>query len=251
MKKKNTKIDHNAKKNSSWKVFFYIKLALIVYIKGFIKKTFDKSFKNEYFLCASTFCSKKMLKKIFGSGARVKLFHQFLSNQDDEFFIRELTRILDEQINSLRRELTNLENIGMLKSSERNRRKYYRINPHFPILAELTSIIRKNNKKNDIILKKLTKISSSLDILVLSGNFIGQTEADTDIFIVGDIKKADIEKFLAENFAEKELKYTTMSREDFLYRITLKDKFVLKIFAEKKNIILKNKLKKDTAKLVS
>ena len=180
-----------------------------------------------------------MLKKIFGSGARVKLFHQFLMNQDDEFFIRELTRILDEQINSLRRELTNLENIGMLKSSERNRRKYYRINPHFPILAELTSIIRKNNKENDIILKSISKMASSVDVLILSGEFIGKSNTDTDLFIVGEIKKEDIEKFLAENFAEKKLKYTTMSREDFLYRITLKDKFVVKIFAEKDNLILK------------
>lgn len=192
-----------------------------------------------------------MLKKIFGSGARVKLFHQFLLNQDDEFFIRELTRLLDEQINSLRRELSNLEKIGMLKSSERNRRKYYRINPHFPILAELTSIIRKNNDENSAILKNLSKVASSVDILILSGDFINKENSDTDIFVVGDVKKEAIETFLAENFAKKELKYTAMSREDFLYRITLKDKFVMKIFADKENIILKNKLKKDTAKLVS
>lgn len=191
-----------------------------------------------------------MLKKIFGSGARVKLFHQFLLNPEDEFFIRELTRILDEQINSLRRELTNLEKIGMLKSSERNRRKYYRVNPHFPILSELTSIIRKNDKENDVILKELSKASSSLDILILSGDFIGKADADTDLFIVGDIEKTTIEAFLTKNFPDKELKYTSMSREDFLYRITLKDKFVIKIFAEKENLILKNKLKKDTAELV-
>ena len=192
-----------------------------------------------------------MLKKIFGSGARVKLFYQFLLNPNEEFFIRELTRILDEQINSLRRELTNLENIGMLKSSERNRRKYYKVNPHFPILAELTSIIRKNSKENDTILKALSKEANSIDILILSGEFIGKKDADTDIFIVGDISKDAVEKFVNENFAEKELKYTTMSREDFLYRITLKDKFVMNIFAEKSNLILKNKLKKDTASLVA
>ncbi len=191
-----------------------------------------------------------MLKKIFGSGARVKLFYQFLLNPNEEFFIRELTRILDEQINSLRRELSNLEAIGMLKSSERNRRKYYKVNPHFPILAELTSIIRKNSKENDAILKALSKEASSIDILILSGEFIGKKDADTDIFIVGDISKDAVEKFINENFDDKELKYTIMSREDFLYRITLKDKFVMNIFAEKANLILKNKLKKDTASLV-
>ena len=83
---------------------------------------------------------------MFGSGARVKLLQQFLLHPEEEFFIRELTRILDEQINSLRRELENLENIGMLKSREKNRKKYYRINPHFPLLHEFTSIIRKRMK---------------------------------------------------------------------------------------------------------
>jgi DNA-binding transcriptional ArsR family regulator len=196
------------------------------------------------------FVQKKCSKKIFGSGARVKLFHQFLMNQDDEFFIRELTRILDEQINSLRRELTNLEKIGMLKSSERNRRKYYKVNPHFPILAELTSIIRKNNENNDHILKTLSK-GASLDILILSGQFIDKEKSDTDMFIVGEIEKDNVKNFLAKEFPDKELKYTIMTREDFLYRVTLKDKFVSNLFAEKENLILKNKLKKDTAELVS
>ena len=188
-----------------------------------------------------------MLKKIFGSGARVKLFQQFLLNPKEEFFIRELTRILDEQINSLRRELENLERIGMLKSSERNRKKYYRLNPHCPILSELTSIIRKNEKSFAALLTRTSKIGS-IDIMMLGGQFINK-DADVDVFIVGDIKKDDLAKFLEEEFPENQYKFTVMPREDFLYRMTLKDKFVKTLFEEKENIILKNKLKKDTEPL--
>lgn len=186
---------------------------------------------------------------MFGSGARVKLFRQFLLHQDDEFFIRELTRVLDEQINSLRRELENLEKIGMLKSSERNRKKYYRINPHFPLLHELTSIIRKTQKENDDVLKKVAKLGD-LDIFILTGQFVGQN-SDIDLFLVGNIEKANLENFLEDYFPSKRFKYSLMSREDFLYRVTLNDKFVSNIFADSDNIILKNKLKKDTEKLVS
>lgn len=191
-----------------------------------------------------------MLKKIFGSGARVKLFQQFLSNPKEEFFIRELTRILDEQINSLRRELENLEKIGLLKSVDRNRKKYYRVNPHFPLLHELTSIVRKTDERNDDILKKLSKLGE-VDILILAGAFVDKDEAETDVFIVGNLKKSDLEKFLNENFEGQDLKYGLMTREDFLYRLTLKDKFVKKIFSDKENLVLKNKLKKDTEGLVS
>jgi len=189
-----------------------------------------------------------MLKKIFGSGARVKLLQQFLSNPGEEFFIRELTRILDEQINSLRRELENLEHVGLLKSSERNRKKYYRINPHFPLLHELTSIIRKTDDSNQDLLKKISKLGD-LDILILTGSFVNKTE-EVDLFVVGGFKKTDVQRFLDENFPKKNYKYGLMSREDFLYRITLKDKFVKNIFEDKDNVILKNKLKKDTENLV-
>ena len=189
-----------------------------------------------------------MLKKIFGSGARVKLLQQFLLNQDGEFFIRELTRILDEQINSLRRELENLEKIGLLRSKEKNRKKYYKINPHFPLLSELTSIIRKTNESNQEFLKKVTKLGD-ISLLVLAGKFIDK-KSDVDVFLVGDIKKQDLEKFLTEKFPEQDIQYGLMTKEDFLYRITLKDKFIHSIFKEKDNIFLKNKMKKDTESLL-
>ncbi|MBT3348802.1 hypothetical protein HN954_01755 [bacterium] len=190
-----------------------------------------------------------MLKKMFGSGARVKLFRQFLLHPGEEFFIRELTRELDEQINSLRRELENLERIGMLKSSERNRRKYYRVNPHFPVLFELTSIVRKTDKWNEKFLQRISKLGE-IDILVLSGSFINQ-ESDVDLFVVGNVNKAELETFFEEMIPDKKVKYSLMTREDFLYRVTLKDKFVINVFADKANLILKNKLKKDTENLVT
>ena len=190
-----------------------------------------------------------ILKKIFGSGARVKLLRQFLMHPGEEFFIRELTRILDEQINSLRRELENLVKIGMLKSREKNRKKYYRINPHFILLSELTSIIRKTNDENEALLKQFSKIGD-LSLLMLTGQFIGE-ESDMDIFLVGDFDKDEVQNLLNLNFAEKSLKFAVMTKEDFLYRITLKDKFVQSIFENKGNIILKNKLKKETEELLA
>lgn len=190
-----------------------------------------------------------MLKKIFGSGARVKLLQQFLLHPNEEFFIRELTRILDEQINSLRRELENLENIGMLKSREKNRKKYYRINAHFPLLHEFTSIIRKSNEEYQVLLKKLNKLGD-IELCILTGAFVGNKNS-VDIFVVGSLTTDELQDFANKEFADSELKVGVMSKEDFLYRITLKDKFVATLFADTDNLILKNKLKKDTEALVS
>lgn len=190
-----------------------------------------------------------MLKKIFGSGSRVKILKQFFTNPEEEFFIRELTRLLDEQINSMRRELDNLENVGLLKSTERNRKKYYRLNPHFILYHEMSSIIRKTQETNDEFLKKVSKLGN-IDVLVLTGTFV-EKEKDIDIFIVGDISRSELQSFLNEHFVDQNINFSLMTKDDFLYRITLKDKFVKDIFRDKDNIILKNKMKKDTLPLVS
>ncbi len=189
-----------------------------------------------------------MLKKLFGSGARVKLLKQFLMNPDEEFFIRQLTRILDEQINSLRRELENLAKIGLLKSREKNRKKYYRINTHFSLLHELTSIVRKTNEENAVLLKKMSPLGN-IQLCVLSGSFVGN-ESDIDIFVVGDVIISDLENFVAENFPNADLRCGVMTEEDFSYRVTLNDKFIFGLFQNKDNLIIKNKMKKATEALV-
>ena len=137
----------------------------------------------------------------------------------------------------------------MLKSSERNRKKYYRINPHFSILHELTSVIRKTDESNQLLLRRLSKLGD-VDILILTGTFLDK-KADVDLFLIGNVKKSDLERFIHEAFPDNIVKYSLMTREDFLYRVTLKDKFVVNVFRDKDNLILKNKLKKDTEPLVS
>jgi len=58
-----------------------------------------------------------MLGKLFGSNSRVKLLKIFLLHPQNKFYIRQLSRELKLQINSVRRELENLEELGLLISS--------------------------------------------------------------------------------------------------------------------------------------
>ena len=58
-----------------------------------------------------------MLDSIFGSKTRVKILKLFLLNPNQKYYIRQLARDLDLQVNSIRRELENLESFGLLVSS--------------------------------------------------------------------------------------------------------------------------------------
>ncbi|EKD93102.1 MAG: hypothetical protein ACD_28C00244G0009 [uncultured bacterium] len=182
-----------------------------------------------------------LLKRLFTSGARIKLLKIFLLNPDGEFFIRELTRRLDEQINSIRRELDNLKKIGLLKSRAKNRRKFYIVNKKFPLFNELRSIIIKTTDQNSQVIQEIIKLGQ-VDLILLSGYFM-QKDSEVDLFIVGEIDKKSLEEFLEKEVtSENPIRFTVMNREDFMYRVKCNDRFVKDLVTDPDNMIGYNQL---------
>src|ERR1700759_298362 len=72
-----------------------------------------------------------MIEQLFGSKTRVKLLQLFYTNPNRSFYVREITRKVDEQINSVRRELSNLLSIGIITSEANNNRLYYEVNQKY------------------------------------------------------------------------------------------------------------------------
>ena len=83
-----------------------------------------------------------MIDALFGSKTRVKLLHLFLNNPNRAFYVREITRKIDEQINSVRRELSNLLSIGIITSDNTNNRLYYEVNQKFEHYEALFTRLR-------------------------------------------------------------------------------------------------------------
>ncbi|MBU1089202.1 winged helix-turn-helix domain-containing protein [Patescibacteria group bacterium] len=179
------------------------------------------------------------LKSFFGSRTRVKLMGLFLLHPKSEFFIREITRKLSEQINSVRRELNNLKKVGLLKTRSKNRKKYYYINENFALLDDFANIFTKVSNPQDDIIKAISGFGK-VDFLLFSGQFVG-AKRDVDMLVVGEIDKNELKKYLEEELSASKVKFTVMSRADFLYRLDCKDKFVLDLInSEEKNIPVNN-----------
>ena len=183
-----------------------------------------------------------MLKSFFGSKTRVKLLGLFLLHPQNEYFIRELTRTLKEQINSVRRELNNLKKVGLLKSYTKNRKKYYYINPDFALLDEFKNIFAKTAQPHDEIVKAVSRFGD-MDFMLLTGQFTGIPDAEVDMLIVGSVDKDALKTFLDKELSSQKVKFTVLSRSDFLYRLDYKDKFVLDLLTQKDKIVAVNKLK--------
>jgi predicted transcriptional regulator len=84
-----------------------------------------------------------MLEHLFTSHTRVKLLELFLLRPEREIHVREICRITALNINAVRRELANLEEIGLLTSSRRGNARFYTVNIAFPIYQELVGIFLK------------------------------------------------------------------------------------------------------------
>ncbi len=177
--------------------------------------------------------NNKAIKKIFGSNTRVKLLDLFFNNQDQQYYVREITRVIDEQINSVRRELNNLHQIGLIKKTEKNRKLYYSLNKKFEFYEALLAIFEKGYRpvrKKQKTLDWGQEISSIQDVMTtvyIGGQFMG-VDGKVDLLLVGD-NKNDLVSQWANNLEQKfdkTIKYVIISPEDFRYRQAVKDKFL-------------------------
>lgn len=181
-----------------------------------------------------------MLDQLFGSRTRVKLLRLFLTNPGSSYFVRELTRKISERINSVRRELFNLEKIGLLKSSIAGQKKYFQVNTDFILYRELKNLILKSQLTLEEDLAKNIRQIGQVSYLVLTGTFTGVPEAKTDILIVGKINRKKL-RSLVRRFHkdfEKKIRYTVMTKKEFEYRNNLTDRFLYDILENNKLVVI-------------
>ena len=183
-----------------------------------------------------------MLAQIFGSNARVKILKTFLSKPEQKYYTRQLARDLTLQVNSVRRELENLQEIGLLKQEEgpenegnaknlKNEKKYFTVDHNFLLFGELKNLFAKANLLScQDFLKEIGSIGK-IKQLWLSGIFTGDLSAPTDILLVGKIKKEQFIKRLntLETNLNKEINYTLMDESEYGYRLEINDIFIHKI----------------------
>jgi DNA-binding transcriptional ArsR family regulator len=84
-----------------------------------------------------------MLEHLFTSRTRVKLLELFLLHPEREIHVREICRITGLNINAVRRELANLEEVGLLTNRRVGNIRLYTVNIAFSIYRELVHIFVK------------------------------------------------------------------------------------------------------------
>jgi len=203
-----------------------------------------------------------MVEQLFGSKTRVKLLKLFYSNSNRSFYVREITRKIDEQINSVRRELANLLSIGIITSDTSNNKVYYEVNQKYEYFDPLQQIFGsgvvakpKRKKKADVdsgvdavVEEVMTeqempdqlKALGHIEAACLLGQFTRDSTSGVDVLVVGNVNTNALVKYVGEleEQENKELRYTVLSVEEFKYRLQIKDKFISNVLRAKKQVLV-------------
>ena len=203
--------------------------------------------------CGKTNHNNPMLEQLFGSKTRVKLLYLFYQYPGRSFYVREMTREIDSQLNAVRREIAILEKIGLIgvaskddhcnldtgkvqKVGSVSRAKYYCLRTDCLFYLELKALLMKGQiLRERAMIEKLKQKAGEVELMILTGVFADCADVETDIFLVGRVKPVNVAKIIKEyeKKLSKTIRYTIMSTKEYLDRKEIGDKFLYSIFESK------------------
>lgn len=191
-----------------------------------------------------------MIDALFGSKTRVKLLHLFLNNPGKAFYVREITRLIDEQINSVRRELANLLEVGVITSSTAENKLYYEVNQLYEHYVPFRAIF--GDQKVEPSAKQAASQTDAPEwqraakklggarVVVAAGILVKGSASQVDLLIIGDCSNQKVGDLIKSIEAQegRELTYTTMRYDEFYYRLSIHDRFTSGVLTNKHLVLL-------------
>lgn len=188
-----------------------------------------------------------MIDSLFGSKTRVKLLHLFLNNPGKSFYVREITRLIDEQINSVRRELLNMLEVGVITSDSADNKLYYEVDQRYEYYLPLRAIFADQK-----VVATKTRPSERpswqdevielprLRVAVCSGVLVKGSAGPIDLLLVGNIPATKLKQVITtvERQEGRELTYSILTYDEFYYRLSVRDKFITTILANKHEVLV-------------
>ena len=195
-----------------------------------------------------------MLEHLFGSKTRLKLLRTFYRDPSRAYYVRELTRIMEAQINAVRRELEALRAAGLLKEIDRpadlpadagaQLRKYYQLDTESILYPELHALLIKEKVLGEEqFIADMKNKGGEIKLFLLTGRFTQDQRAPSDMLLVGHLKERLIENLIKEYERDLgfEMRYTLMTEAEFTDRRHIMDKFIFTMF-EAKHVKVVNSL---------
>lgn len=183
-----------------------------------------------------------MLKDIFVSEVRVNILKTMLPNPEEQLHVRAIVRAVGTEINAVRRELKRLYKLGLMKKRPSGNRIYYFVDTSHAYYPELLSLVAKEEGLGAEIIKNQKKLGDVKFAVLSRGYSRGRKSnvLDVDLFMVGavniDVLQEIVKKIEKEE--EREINYSVLGEDEFIYRKRKNDTFVNRILMQSRTFLI-------------
>lgn len=177
-------------------------------------------------------------KYLFTSATRFLLIQKLFYFPLEMYYVRQLTRNLKLQINALRRELSHLEQAGLISKEQRSNRLYYLANPNSPLYFDLICLAHKTSNLGECLYKKQNQLGELKQVFYSRNFLLNQPRSGSyeqiDIILVGKFILQELESLInAEQILRGyEINYMVMDENELQLRKQRRDPFIIDFFLQ-------------------
>ncbi|MDP2240398.1 MAG: nucleotidyltransferase domain-containing protein [Burkholderiales bacterium] len=166
-----------------------------------------------------------------------------LLHPGEAFHLREIARVTNTQPGTLRRELAQLADAGVLSRERVGNLVRYKADPTCPIYDELRGILKKTAGVADVLRKALATLADRISAAFVYGSIaIGaeRKSSDIDVMIVGTVSFEEAVRTLqpCQEQLRREINPNVYSSGEFRKKVKEKNPFLLHVMAGSKLFIL-------------
>jgi predicted nucleotidyltransferase len=177
------------------------------------------------------------------SDYRRRVLAFLLLRPDENFHVREISRLTAVPPGSLHRELKLLADAGLLARHAVGNQVRYQANRDCPIFSELAGIFRKTSGLADIIRTALLPLDNNVKFAFVFGSVAKGEEnvaSDVDVCVVGPASFTEVVMALADMRLQlgREINPVVMPYEQFISKLNVGEQFVSRIMSEPKLFLI-------------
>ena len=183
-----------------------------------------------------------MLQHIIPSKVRRKILELFFQHIDDTFYLREIVRKVDEEVNAVKRELDILYEGKVLLKERRMNKVFYTLNKNYLYFDEFLRIFTKSTEMAELLYKNISRLGK-LKYLAISTKYSRRIQIKEDeiyVLFVGIVVVPEVEMIMNE--ARKlfgwDINYSVMTEDELKFRKKNNDPFIWKFLKHPKIMLV-------------
>lgn len=183
------------------------------------------------------------LGTLFFGAYRRQVLGLLLLHPEESFHLREIARITNTQPGTLRRELAQLAEAGVLSRERVGNLIRYRADPECPVYEELRGILKKTAGVVDLLREALAPLGERITAAFVYGSVASGGErraSDVDVLVVGSVTFEEVVQalFPCQERLRREINPNVYRPDDFRKKRRAKDAFLSRVLERPRLFIL-------------